>query len=97
LNGRANNNNQALGTGVELQLKFLGGFENPITINGAQRTLFNDVVSGVNGDMHIWIFYGDQQNEAVFPVSGGVTSSASAISMSMMLVVVLSVIVMCLF
>jgi hypothetical protein len=94
-NGRTTAN-VALGQATSNTLKVLGGFQNPIRITGAQRTLFDDTVSGSVGDFHVFLYYGDQQNEASFPVSGGL-SSASTASISMALLAVLSVIVVCFF
>jgi len=94
-NGRTNQNVN-LGQAVTNDFKVLGGFQNPIQITGAQRTLFDDTISGSVGDFFIFLYYGDQQNEGSFPVSGGL-SSASTASISMALLAVLSVVVMCFF
>jgi hypothetical protein len=94
-NGRTNQNVN-LGQGVSNNFKVAMNFQNPIKITGASRTLFDDVVSGSVGDFVIFLYYGDQQNESVFPVAGGL-SSASTASISMALLAVLTVIAMCFF
>jgi len=58
----------------EMQLLMSSGYENPVTITGPSgQTLFSNNVLGAVGGVQIWIFYGDNQDQSVFPLQGGVS------------------------
>jgi hypothetical protein len=77
----------------EMTLKMTSTFENPVTLNGPGGvTLFDDNVVGSVGDFQVWVFYGDNNDQANFPFQGGV-SPASLLTISMTVMIALSAIV----
>jgi len=72
-----------VGTWNEMKMRMSSTYSNPTTIttntNGAGTVVLFDVyVEGLVGQCAVWIYYGDNLNQAQFPIVGGVSAASSS-------------------
>jgi len=97
-----NNRNQrqnrpaTVGVWFEMDMRTGTNYGNPVTLTGDNIVFYDDTVSGAQDGLQAWIFYGDNQQQNAFPLSGGI-SSASFLTISMSVVVVLNAIALSMF